>query len=236
MNDSGNQGYNRKRGSAWVGIIILCAGIVMLLRRMGILIPGWILSWPFLLILIGLVVGVKRNFRSLTPFVLIALGLFFLARDIGWLPVDMDRYIWPAMIIAIGIFIMVKPRAGRWQYSGGAENSSEDTLNSVIVFWGTKRNITSKSFKHGEVINIFGGTELNFMNADVSGTAVLDVVSAFGGIKIIVPSEWEVHVNAVHIFGGTNDKRAPVISAGNKKVLTITGVVLFGGMDIQSYS
>lgn len=236
MGDTSNtQGYGRKRGNAWVGIIILCAGILMLLRRMGMLVPGWIFSWPFLLVVIGFAVGLKRNFRSVSPFILIVVGLFFLARRIGWLPDDMDRYIWPAIIIVIGIFIMVKPRGGRWQFSGEGQNSNDDTLSSVIVFWGTKRNVTSKNFKHGEVVNIFGGTELNFMNADINGTAVIDVVSAFGGVKIIVPSDWEVHVNAVHIFGGTDDKRPPVVSPNNKKVLMITGVVLFGGMDIQSY-
>jgi predicted membrane protein len=238
------QPYNRRSKSAWVGIVILCAGVLLLLRRTGVLIPGWIFSWPIMMIVIGLVIGANSGFRNPTSLIMILIGAAFLARHQGWIPFGLGQFFWPVGIIIVGLVIIVRPRrsyrmgaagASNWQYSGSAETSTEDVLDSISIFTGVRRNISSKNFKRGEAVNIFGGTELNFNQADINGTAVLDAVVIFGGMKIFVPADWEVQVNVVHIFGGTDDKRQVQPSTGSKKILIITGTVIFGGIDIRSY-
>jgi hypothetical protein len=38
------------------------------------------------------------------------------------------------------------------------------------------------------------------------------------------------------IFGGSDDKRGPVIIAGNEgKIVKITGLALFGGIEIRNF-
>jgi predicted membrane protein len=65
----------------------------------------------------------------------------------------------------------------------------------------------SKSFRGGDITNIFGGTELDFTQADINGRVVIDITQVFGGTKIIVPSNWQVVVDMSAIFAGVDDKR-----------------------------
>jgi predicted membrane protein len=238
--DNTNPGFRSQR-SIWAGVVILCAGVLILLHRIGVYIPGWIFTWEVFLIAIGVFIGVRRGFRDMTSVIMIFIGLLFLARHEGLIPFSVSKFIWPVAIIVAGILIIVRPkRAFRWggsMYAGmdSRENVDNDFLDSVAVFWGARRNILSKNFKKGDVVNIFGGTELNFTQADITETAVLDIVAIFGGVKIIVPSDWDVRINVVHIFGGTDDKRAVQPSLNNKKVLVLTGTVMFGGIDVRSY-
>jgi predicted membrane protein len=237
MENMDNQQYPRRSKGMWLGILILCAGVAILLKRLGYFIPGWIFSWPMMLIVIGFAVGVNKKFRDYTSIILIVIGLLFLARRIGWISFNLGPYIWPIGIILVGLFIIVRPRRlgnGGWRFMG-ADSINEDVIDSVAIFYGVEKNITSKNFKRGEVVNIFGGTDLNFTQADINGSALLEVVAIFGGVKIIVPADWDVQINVVHIFAGTGDKRTAQPNPGNKKVLMVTGTAIFGGIDIRSY-
>ncbi len=238
--DNTNPGFRSNR-SLWTGVVILCIGVLILLHRIGVYIPDWIFTWEFILIAIGVSIGVRRGFRDMTAVIMIFIGLLFLARHEGFIPFSLSKFIWPVAIIVAGILIIVRPkRSFRWGgriYTGmdTGENVDNDFLDSVAIFWGARRNVLSKNFKKGEVVNIFGGTELNFTQADITETAVIDVVAIFGGVKIIVPPDWDVRINLVHIFGGTDDKRSVQPSLNNKKVLMLTGTVIFGGVDVRSY-
>src|SRR6202012_1055536 len=76
--------------------------------------------------------------------------------------------------------------------------SSEDFIDSTAIFGGVHKKIVSKNFKGGDITTIMGGTELDFTQADFTGTIRLDVTQVMGGTKIIVPAHWEVRseVNA----------------------------------------
>jgi len=239
--DNPNPGFRSQR-SIWTGVVILCIGVVILLNRVGVYIPDWIFTWEVFLIVIGFSIGIRRRFSDMTSIIMILIGVVFLARHEGWIPSPLGKFIWPVAIIAAGILIIIRPRRsylwGGRMYTNiqdSGETVNNDFLDSVAIFWGARRNVFSKSFKKGEVVNIFGGTELNFGQADLTETAVLDIVAIFGGVKIIVPADWEVRINVVHIFGGTDDKRTVQLPANNKKVLVLTGTVIFGGIDVRSY-
>lgn len=94
----------------------------------------------------------------------------------------------------------------------------------------------SKNFRGGETVTVFGGTEINLVNADIHNTVNLECVAVFGGLKLIVPKNWEVRTDATSIFGGIEDKRFTAVEVvPENKTLVITGTVLFGGIDIVSY-
>ncbi len=118
-----------------------------------------------------------------------------------------------------------------------ATDSKEDYVNATSVFGGTKKNILSKNFKGGEIVNIFGGTELNLSQADINGEAVIEMTTIFGGTKLIIPSNWTVKSDAAIIFGGIEDKRpvSPIDESTHRKILRLKGTVIFGGIDIKSY-
>lgn len=116
-----------------------------------------------------------------------------------------------------------------------ANFSSEDYLKSTSVFGDVKKTIISKNFQGGEVVNIFGGTDINLIQADIQQPIVIDVFQIFAGTKIIVPSHWKIHSDVVSVFGEVDDKRfTQGIPQDEQKVVYIKGTSLFGGITIKS--
>jgi len=111
----------------------------------------------------------------------------------------------------------------------------DDYLDTVSVFGGVNKTILSKNFKGGEIVNIFGGAELDFTQADIQGRVVIDITQIFGGTKIIVPSNWQVVSDMAAVFGSVDDKRIKSTGADGSKVLVIKGVSIFAGVDVRSY-
>jgi hypothetical protein len=114
--------------------------------------------------------------------------------------------------------------------------SVEDYVDSTAIFGGVKKNIITKNFKGGDVVSVFGGTELNLMQADMQHPVVLESTQIFGGTTLIVPPHWQIKSEMVAIMGGIDDKR-PALPHGYdpNKVLILKGTTLFGGLNIKSY-
>jgi predicted membrane protein len=70
-----------------------------------------------------------------------------------------------------------------------------------------KRTILSKDFKGGDIVNIFGGTDLDLTQADINGRVVIDITQLFGGIKLIIPPHWQVTSDVAAVFSNVDDKR-----------------------------
>jgi predicted membrane protein len=230
------------------GLILLVIGLIFFLRNFGIGIPGWIFSWHMLLIVIGLLIGYKRDFNGSGWLIMVLIGGYFtVARISGF---DFSQYYFAVAFIGLGLFLILKPKRNleTWEKKTADfglgegtdttyKNSDEhDFIDSVNVFSGSKQQVFSKAFKGGDVISIFGGCDLNLTQADIEGTVSLDVIAIFGGVKIIVPPTWAVKSEVTAIFGGLDDKRSVLPMTGEPdKVLKITGLALFGGVDIRNY-
>lgn len=238
---------NSRSSSIWTGVFILAIGIVALLRSTVEGFPDWVFSWQMLLIGFGLFIGLRHNFRGGAWLVLLLIGGIFLARDIY--PQFSFGRIWPVVLIVLGLFIILRPRRG-WKFNpnkkteGASDSvftedvdySKEDFVDSTSIFGGAKKIVISKNFKGGDLVNIFGGTELDLSQADFNGVAVVELTTIFGGTKLLVPSNWAVKSEAVTIFGGIEDKRKiPAGTETAEKTLLIRGTVIFGGIDIKSF-
>jgi hypothetical protein len=143
------------------------------------------------------------------------------------------------------LFMIFRPKKKRdrfnhWQrtrhgFSGSDTFSNEDYLDSTSVFGGIKKTIISKDFKGGEVTCVFGGAEINLMQADINGKVTLEATQVFGGTKLIVPSHWQVQPEMTAVLGGIEDRRPVIKETDPNKVLIIKGTSIFGGMEIISY-
>jgi predicted membrane protein len=237
------------------GTIVIIVGVLLILRNTGIEFPSFLFSWPMILIVIGIVTGVKDKFKSNSWWILLALGSFFLvSREFPSL--DLGDYFWPAIIIAIGLSILLgnnvfsmKPKlkgndganattASEPSYSNitGEDEKihKEDVLDATAVFGAVKKNIYSKNFKGGEVVAVFGGAEINLLHADFTGEVKLEIVNIFGATTLFVPPHWQIRSEAAAVFGAIEDKRREPAAIQTDKVLIIEGFVLFGGIDIKS--
>lgn len=117
------------------------------------------------------------------------------------------------------------------------EPIGDNYIDSTACFAGIKKNILSKKFRGGEVTSIFGGTELNLMQADLDEKATLEVTTVLGGTTLIVPAHWEIKSpEIVTILGHVEDKRPPAPRVGDEatKVLTLIGTIVMGGIEIRT--
>ena len=113
---------------------------------------------------------------------------------------------------------------------------TNDFVDNTAIFSGNKKIILSKNFRGGDLVNIFGGCEVDLTQADMTVPAVLEVTAIFGGATLIVPSNWAIQSEAVTIFGGISDRRKmPVLNEDPKKTLVLKGTMIFGGMEIKSF-
>ena len=238
------------KSSIWTGIFLLAIGGLALVKSFGIPVPEWLFSWQMLLIAIGLFIGFRKGFRDGGWFVPIIIGGVFLANDYI-LQGDLRRHIWPLLLIILGAFFIFRPRRRHdcWNQkkNSGMQTgtitplseesySHDDFIDSTNIFSGTKKVILSKSFKGGDIVNIFGGSEIDLTQADMTNPAVLEVTAIFGGVTLIIPSNWAIKSEAVTVFGGIGDKRkiAPLTESPSK-TLVLKGTMIFGGMEIKSY-
>jgi predicted membrane protein len=230
------------------GVFILIIGVAALLKATLTDFPDWLFSWQMLLIAFGMFVGLRHNFRGPSWLILILIGGIFLLNEI-YPDISFRRYMWPVAIIVVGLFIILRPRRG-WKFNpnkkteGASDSfftedtdySKEDFVDNTSIFGGAKKIVISKNFKGGDLVNIFGGTELDLSQADFTGVAVIELTTIFGGTKLLVPSNWAVKSEAVTIFGGIEDKRRmQTITEATEKTLYIRGTVIFGGIEIKSF-
>lgn len=111
----------------------------------------------------------------------------------------------------------------------------EDYIDSVSVFGGVRKVIMSKNFRGGEATSFMGGTELDFTQADINGTVVLELTQVMGGAKLIVPGHWTIKNEVNAILGGVDDKRQLNIVADPNKVLVLKGTSFLGGLEISNF-
>ena len=119
--------------------------------------------------------------------------------------------------------------------SGAKSYSSEDFIDGTTIFGGIHKTSVSKNFRGGDITVFMGGSEINLSQADINGTAVLDITQVMGGSKLIVPPNWEIRTNISSVFGNVEDKRTQERITNPDKVLIIDGVSVFGGIEIRNY-
>jgi predicted membrane protein len=240
---------SKKRENISGGLILLAIGGFLLARQVGAELPFWLFTWPMILIIVGLFVGVKTQFRDFGWLVVVGIGVFFLI-DKTQVDVSIRKFIWPGVIIGAGLLILFsglfrRPEshtiddsvdAGDQLSEDAAPGATREEIMEVIsIFGNTTRVVLSKNFKGGEVITVFGSSQINLTNADFTGKLVLEVIQVFGGTKLIIPPHWEVQAQTATIFGGIEDKRSIPRTGEPEKILVLDGVTFFGGVTISSY-
>jgi hypothetical protein len=121
--------------------------------------------------------------------------------------------------------------AGTVDRIGGAPTSQ----SAVAIFGAAERKglwVVPEGFT---AFALLGGIDLDLREARFQSREVrLQLTAVFGGIDVVVPEDVEVHVEGVGIFGGfghPDDTSGGVAPGG--PVVRITGLALFGGVDVK---
>jgi len=236
---------SHRNSRTFAGLIIVAVGTILLAHQVGVDFPNWLISWPMLLIGLGFYIGVRHNFKNPGFLIPMAIGSVFLI-DRFVPEADLHQYLWPVIIIGAGLVMILRSRKRAENDSlfnmldreiSNPQKGDNGYFEAVTIFGENRRQVLSKEFKGGESVCVFGGSQINLMQADINGRVPLEVVQVFGGTKLIVPSHWRVETEeVVTIFGGLDDKREFMNTApDNSKVLVLRGTTIFGGIDIKSF-
>ncbi len=237
-----------------IGVVLIAGGLLLLAYKMGAPIPGWIFSWPAILIFISLLMGIRQGFRNIGWLIMLLVGSVGLANRL-FPELNFDDYMGPIIVIGIGAWFLLRPRpdfkhGGRfvkefrkdkWEetttdHTQHIENDSE-FLRISSVFSGFKRTIISKHFQGGDISCVFGGAEVDLSQADIQGIVVIKIEQVFGGTKLIIPPHWKMVNEIEGVFHGVDDRRNMnnTIVVDPNKTLVLKGSVVFGGIDVRSY-
>lgn len=225
-------------GLFW-GAFLVLGGVALLLDHMGIISVDRLWRfWPLLLVCVGIPNFMQREHRFWGT-ALIAAGVILQLNELGIAHFKWND-IWPILLILAGVMLMwgaIEARRNPSASSIGGDPRT--TLEDSAIFSGVERRITSQDFQGGRVTAIFGGVELDLSDANMQGDeAAMEVNAIFGGVELRIPENWQVAFRGTPIFGGISDKtragRTVNVDDPSRKVLVLTGAVIFGGVEIKN--
>lgn len=229
-----------------VGIIVLALGMMFLLRNFGIIphLSPWSF-WPAILIVVGVVniLNARSTLSMFSGAIVAGLGALFLANNLGYLPWYHWSLLWPVLLIAVGLLLLLNGFGGQGHWRGvhafvdDRSESSHDVLREIAIFGGVKRRVQTQDFQGGEATAIFGGVEIDLRRASTARDEIEIVANAmFGGVEIAVPDTWDVAVRGAGILGGYDDKTYPLPASevGRRPRVTIRGSAMFGGVVVKN--
>ena len=168
-----NKWDNKVHGNknVYTGIALLIIGAILLADRAGANFPDWFLSWPMILIGIGIFSGLRHNFKKGPWFVLILVGGIFLADKISE-DLNIRPYFWPIIFIAGGLYIIA---GGGKRFGRGNRFTNETDTISDLKFEDVSADKTMTG----------SDTEFGFRDTN----DVIDITAIFSGVKLTRPIE-----------------------------------------------
>lgn len=204
------------------GVLILAAGVIFWLDRLGRLdAREWLEWWPVALIAVGLAQLPNRQWVSAALW--IAVGGYFLLWELGY---DLPGFwhiaaLWPLLISVAGITLIVQTlRSGR----------SMRRFRAFAVMAGNHVTMGSREFEGGQAVAVMGGCEIDLSDSKTPAPeATIDVLAFWGGIDIRVPRGWTVVNRVTPILGGFEDRT----TSGTGPRLIVRGAAIMGGVEVK---
>lgn len=220
-------------GRTIIGLIFLLVGGGLVLERADIWDFGQVLStwWPLFIIAVAALQLLTRSAPLVFTVILFGIGVILQAIRLDMLPSETWSYLWPAGLILAGVWLVLSRGRGP-----GRRDVADDMVRSVVAFGGSNPRVTSKQFRGGSLTALFGGAELDLLDAALAPEgAVLEVTAAFGGVEVAVPEDWAVKVSGLPIFGGWDNKtRNQADPASEGPNLEVRCLALFGGIEVHN--
>ncbi len=213
-------------GGIVFGFVILGIGILLLLKKIGIFVPSWVLTWPMILIVIGLFTLIKHEFKSLFGAFMLFLGSYFLLRNEFDFDFALDRYIFPIGLIVLGVYLITKKK------------KEQDLIRDIQAKWQVNQKNSAMGTSAEEVIedpsdpktDTGKDSKSNFGN--MSGNSfsdTLNIDAILSGVNKRILSKNLKGGKLTAAFGGID---LDLTQADLQGVVTIQVDVIFGGMKL----
>lgn len=237
-NQSINMNKKGKNSQVYIGAFIIIAGIILLLRRIGLPIPYWLTNWEMILIGVGLFIGAKSGFKDLTWVIPVIIGLIFLGNDIfpGF---RFSKVVWPLGIIAIGMVIVLKGSSAKKKSDFNLDYAPQKPADDFVSGFqridspetptveATPTEDTSKNISPNdelECVAVFGGVKRVVVSKNFRGG---EIVAVLGGADIdLTHADFKgtIKLEATNILGGTKLIVPPTWDVQSEMVAIFGGV------------
>lgn len=221
----------KRSGGVWFAVGVIVLGTVLLIARARPDIDVWQQIrqwWPAGLVLLGiagLVSLLPATSAKRGPLVLIAFGAVLLVVTTGRLPVWLHAYIWPVLLIVVGVIILVRR-------AGGEHEMSQPTARMWLV--AQSRTLTWPTT----------GPSVLIMRAVASGCVVridgardrrvrLEITAVLTGVDVLVPKDWTVHLGPPGP-GGRVQNLAKEAESSDKANLQVIALSVFSGIEVRA--
>jgi len=232
--------YRSGSHGIFFGAIVVAIGVLLLLDNLGIVRFHDIWQyWPALLV----AWGVSRLVDSNSPSgyvwggVVTLVGSFLLLDKLDIIPPINYELIWPLLLIAFGVSVLVRALERNRIRAGGPQFPTSPVIDTHAIFAENKGGTDAKDFQGGQATAVFGAARFDLRNASMTvDEAHIDVNVVFGEAEVRVPETWNVTNRASIIFAGVDDKTIHPKTDPTVKTprLIITGSVLFGGLTLRN--
>jgi len=230
-------------GGLIIGLCVIAVGVLFLLRNVGILYFDDIWQyWPVILIVLGIskLANTHSASQVTSGIILGSLGTVFLLRNLGYIYGNIWEYIWPGILIAVGLSILVKHLEGRDQSwnpvpptSGSPPPGSPTPPGPGNPFpsgSGFTAATPTSAANSLHVECLFSGIRQKLETQDFVGGKV---TSIFGGAEIDLRSvgtkREEVSIKAEAVFGGIE-----IWVPAHWKTI-VRGSAVFGGFEDKTF-
>jgi len=238
------------RGRYLIGILLILVGAGFLMDQFGMVSFGALVStyWPSILILAGLLGLLDRHSSTFGNLIVIALGVIFQLNRLDMLDGDVFRYIFPVILIFVGLNLLISKGEKKDYYDYHKDNdpneegdrekgdwtmTSEDFMDRTVLMSGVDTINSSQNFKGARLTAIMGGIKLDLTGANMAGDhCQIEATAIAGGIDIIVPRHWKVEMRGIPIMGGYSN-RTGIVDDPSAPVLVIKGAAIMGGVEIK---
>jgi hypothetical protein len=215
--------YAGPTGGLIIGLAVIAVGVLFLLRNVGVLYFDDIWQyWPVILIVVGLSKLANTHSASQVTSGLIigGIGTVFLLRNLGYIYGNIWEYVWPGILIAVGLSILVKHLEGRDQSwdpgspppgspppgsppPGSPPFGSPQPGPSTPFPPRSGFTATTSGANYLHVECVFSGTRQRLETQDLLGGKITTV---FGGAEIdmrsVATNREEISIKAEAVFGG----------------------------------
>ena len=97
------------------GILLVVFGALFLADQLGVVSFGSVFStwWPGLLVIAGLLQMIERPSSLFVPVIMVTVGAALLLSNLGYLKFESVWRLWPLVLIAMGLNILVAGARGK---------------------------------------------------------------------------------------------------------------------------
>ena len=229
---------NKVKAIIW-GVAIIALGVILGGNALGAFnIDIFFKGWWTLFIIVPSFISLITEKQRLTSLVFLAAGVLLLlaAQDVFTYEVAGKTSLAVALVAA-GLAIIIKG-IFRSNNDKEVEKKVEKLGNDKVmdsqmaIFSGTDRVYKGEVFSGANLVAVFGGAELDLLDAKFEKDTVIKAFCLFGGIDIRVPEGVQVKIKSSYVFGGATDDRKGETGKG-KYTIYIDANGGFGGISVN---